>query len=61
MKEAASVGGLFHFLGFSRRGKSAKGSVKLPALVGMARLFFAVIVVATAALIGMFPFLAFAL
>jgi hypothetical protein len=32
MKEVASVGGLFHFLGFSRRGKSAKGSVKLPAL-----------------------------
>ena len=50
-------------MGFSRRGESAKGSVKLPALAGMARFFFAVIVVVAVALVGtfLFLFLAFAL
>jgi hypothetical protein len=60
MKEASLIGGLFHFWVSPGVAKSAKGSVKLPASAGMARFFFAVIVVATVALIGMF-LLAFAL
>jgi hypothetical protein len=43
-----------HALGGANR---QRGSVKLPALAGMARFFFVVIVVATVVLIKMFLFL----